>query len=177
MTDDEINQLAKLLGKLEPGFVPYPIFEQALRIFAMPVYEVVPLRLNDQDEIEVLLIDRGPEDPIWPNMLHTPGTIIRSTDVPDDTTHNQQALKRITDDELKGTPVSEPHYFGSMLHKSKRGVEQAQLHWVEVLGEPVTGTFHPVDNLPSTLIDSQVTVIDKAVRNFGGYKEGLNASL
>lgn len=172
MTDDEVTQTAELLKKLQPGVVPYTIFEQLARIAALPVVEVIPLRLNSEGAVEVLLIDRGPDDPLWPNMLHTPGTIVRATDVNSGEVHAWPAFDRIFHDELHDTPVGPVQYIGSMLHQSKRGAEQAQLYYVEVTGEPQVGEFYPVDDLPDRLIDSQVQFIGLAAEQLKAATQG-----
>jgi hypothetical protein len=172
MESNEISQLTELLKKLEPGFVPYPIFEQLARIVALPVVEFIPLRQKQPGGVEVLLLDRGQDDPLWPNMLHTPGTIVRATDLHKGKTHDWQAFERIVQDELKNTKVRGPHYVGSMFHDSKRGAEQAQIYWVEVVGEPNAGTFYDAAHLPDNLIESQKAFIAQAVSSFSAHKAG-----
>lgn len=165
MDEQQIEQTAELLKKLRPGFLPYPIFEQVARLVALPILEFIPLRKH-KGETEVLLLQRPADDPYWPNAWHTPGTVIRATDLHTGERDNWQAFERIHKDELQGTGVGPPHYVGSILHQSKRGVEQAQLYWVEVAGEPKTGQFYPVSSLPAELIDSQTAFITEAVRHF-----------
>jgi|SRR5579884_4057480 len=167
MTDDD--KVAELLKKYKPGFLPYPIFEQIARLVALPIVEFIPLRLSGS-KIEVLLIERSHDDPHWPNVLHTPGTVIRSTDLNRDRKRDWPALERIKVDELKGTVIGPPQYIGSMLHESKRGVEQAQLYFVEVIGEPKIGRFYDVDILPAKVMESQVPFIREAVKHFKIYK-------
>lgn len=164
MNDAEVEKLVELLSKFKPGFLPYPVFEQVARIVALPIVEFVPLRLKD-GKVEVLLIPRDNNDPHWSGMVHTPGTVIRATDLNSEE-GNYPAFKRIIHDELKDTSIGPPHYVGSILHESKRGVEQAQLYWVEVLGEPNIGVFYSVDALPDNLIKSQENFIKEASRNF-----------
>ncbi|HEX7632809.1 MAG TPA: hypothetical protein VF401_00620 [Candidatus Saccharimonadales bacterium] len=164
MNDEDIQTTAALLKKFESGFLPYPVFEQIARLVALPILEFIPLRSTD-NSVQVLLIARPADDPLWPGMLHTPGTVIRATDIgqPD---ANWPAFQRIQHDELADTEISKPQYVGSLLHQSKRGAEQAQLYWVEVMGEPKVGTFYDVDNLPEGLIASQRAFIKAAVDNF-----------
>jgi hypothetical protein len=165
MTKDDIQKTTKLLARLDPGFLPYPIFEQVARLVALPIVEFIPLR-NRADTIEVLLIARDVDDPLWPGLLHTPGTVVRATDLPGAKTTNWPAFERIMHDELADTELGTPTYVGSIFHQSKRGAEQAQLYWVEVLGEARIGTFYDADNLPPHLIDSQIAFITEAVRHF-----------
>jgi hypothetical protein len=165
LSDEQIQQTAELLKAFEPGFLPYPVFEQIARLVALPIVEFVPLRKTGE-KVEVLLIQRPADDPIFPSMQHTPGTVILATDANEGLQDSWAAFKRILKDELKDTQVSGPHYIGSMFHHSKRGAEQAQIYWVEVLGEPQVGTFYPVDDLPEGLIESQRKFIELAAKSF-----------
>lgn len=166
MKEDDIQRTAKLLGVLKPGFLPYPIFEQIARLVALPIIEVIPLRQNERGEVEVLLIEREQGDGLWPGALHTPGTVIRATDLHGEGLGNWPAFQRIINDELQKTKVASPQYVGSMFHESKRGAEQAQLYWVEVLGIPKVGKFYPANRLPDKLIRSQEDFIRQAVENY-----------
>jgi hypothetical protein len=165
MTDDDIQKTAALLKQFEPGFLPYPVFEQIARLIALPIIEFVPLRKN-KDKIEVLLIAREADDPYWPSLLHTPGTVIRATDLTRDQSSNWPAFERIIKGELMDTKVGVLHYVGSIFHESKRGAEQAQLYWIEVQGDPKIGEFYAVDDLPSHLMESQYAFITEAARHF-----------
>lgn len=64
------------------------------------------------------------------------------------------------------TKISRPMYVGSIFHESKRGAEQAQLYWVEVEGEPMVGSFYPINNLPTDLMESQRLFIQQAAQHF-----------
>lgn len=165
MTDlnkDQQAQLVQLLSQLEPGFLPFDIFLQLARLTVLSIIEFVPLRWHE-GKVEVLLLEREPGDPIWPGEVHVPGTVIRPTD-----TEGKMylAFERILKDELQGTPSSDPHFVGSTLHPSKRGMEQAQIFWVEVTGEPRIGHFYAADALPANLIESQRAFIAQAVKSF-----------
>jgi hypothetical protein len=163
INEQELKQVAQLLEKLEPGFLPYDIFVQIARLTVLSIIEFVPIRLSSEGKVEVLLLSRGSNDAIWPDELHTPGTVIRPTD-----TEGKMylAFDRIINDELEGVKTSTPHYVGSNLHKSKRGMEQAQVFWIEVLEEPSVGSFYEADQLPELVMKSQVNFIKQAVKNF-----------
>lgn len=163
--DPSIQAIADGLKAFEPGFLPYPIFEQIARLVTLPIIEFVPLR-HGNSGIEVLLIRRSSDDPIFPNLEHTPGTVIRATDLEARDHKNWPAFQRILEDELLQTKVGSPHYVGSMFHSSKRGTEQAQIYWLEILEEPKVGTFYPLDELPANLMDSQLKFIKLAAENF-----------
>ncbi len=160
----KLKQLTLLLKNLKPGFLPYDVFVEIARLATLSIIEFVPLRLNTAGEIEVLLLPREKDDPIWPGQLHTPGTVIRPTDT--DEHLYELAFERIVNDELKGTKVSAPHFVENILNKSKRGTENAQIYWVKVLNEPLAGTFYSISDLPKNLIDSQQDFIRMAADNF-----------
>ena len=119
-------------------------------------------------KIEVLLLKREEDDPFWPGELHTPGTVIR----PGDTEGAMyKAFERIIHDELRDTAMSAPYFVGSLLHKSRRGTEQAQIYWVEVEGEANVGEFYPAGNLPTNLVESQQKFIAQAVESYKKNKQ------
>ncbi len=159
--------LVELLAGLKPGFLPYDVFVQIARLVALPIIEFVPLRINGTGKVEILLLHRGKDDPIWPDAWHVPGTVIRATD---NEGKIYMAFDRILKDELGGTETGDPYYVGSILHKSKRGTEQAQVFWVEILGEPNEGKFYSADKLPNSLIKSQISFISKAIDSFKEFK-------
>lgn len=163
MDSSDKAKLVQLLKKLKPGFLPYEVFEQMARLNALSIIEFVPLRKNSSGKVEVLLLERGDDDPIWPGELHTPGTVIR----PGDNEGNKyKAFDRIIKDELEETKISHPHFVGSLLHKSKRGTEHAQIYWVEVLDDAKTGSFYDAESLPKNLVSSQHKFIQLAVDSF-----------
>lgn len=162
LTDTEKQTLVELLQKLRPGFLPFEVFLEVARLVVLPIIEFVPLRINE-GRVEVLLLERE----VWPFGLHTPGTVIRATD---STERNYQAFDRIME-ELGGTEVALPHYVGSNLHSSKRGVEQAQIFWIEVLGKPKAGQFYPADNLPDDLMQSQKNFITLAIKDYKKHQQ------
>jgi hypothetical protein len=171
MTHEDIQTTADLLKRLQPGFLPYPIFEQVARLVALPIVEFIPLRKGLDGATEVLLVARDADDPFWPNMLHTPGTVVRATDLHKGDQDDWQAFERILKDEMKGTKVGPPQYVGSIFHDSKRGAELAQIYWVEVLEEARVGVFYDITALPMQLMDSQIAFIVQAAADFNRIME------
>jgi hypothetical protein len=169
MTKQDSTQIVQLLSRYEPGFLPYPVFEQIARLVALPILEFIPLRIHE-GKVQVLLISRGPNDPLWPNALHTPGTVIRADDLYVKDKAAWPAYDRIVNDELGGVSTSVPHYVGSLLHESKRGVEQAQLYWVELDTKPASGQYFDVEDLPAETMESQKKFISAAVVNYRTHK-------
>ena len=161
-TEEEIKQAAATLRRLPPGRLPLDVFIEVVRLVPAPIVEVVPVRKNSNGETEILLTKREETDPIWPGMLHTPGTVILASDKGE---NNEEAFMRIQK-ELGGVETSEPHFVKNTFHEVKRGKEQAQVYWAEVTGAPVVGEFYSAAQLPDTLVDTQVDFIKAAVSNF-----------
>jgi hypothetical protein len=173
LSDSEINQTAELLARVPAGFLPFPIFRQVARLAVFSIVEVVPMRVNADGEVEVLLLKRGEDKQdwpeLWPGILHTPGTVIRPTD---ELGSYAQAFRRILHDELHDVELAgEPMYIKNLLHENKRGTESAQVFMVEVIGEPQAGAFYSADHLPSNIMLSQLDFIPDAVKAFKRYKD------
>ncbi len=163
LSEDEIQQAADLLAKLQPGFLPLPIFIQLARLTVTPVIELVPLRLRN-DTVEVLLMQRPPDDPTWPGLWHTPGTVLRATDQEGS---YRDAFERLLNDELAGVIAqSEPQFVETLFHQVKRGRECAQVFYMEVSGEPIEGKYFAAEKLPENTVDTQWNFIKHAVRLF-----------
>lgn len=119
-TEGKRNRLTALLAELSPGYYPRSIFRQLCRLTATPIIEIVPLWKNKVN-VEVLLLKRVPDDPL--------GSF-------------DDALRRTLRDELKETKVTPSVFVKTILHHSGRGMEAAQVYWVELLGTPKISQFH-----------------------------------
>ena len=159
LTQDELKQIVGQLGKLQPGFLPFELFLQVARLVALPILELVPLR-RIEGRIEVLLLERGANDLLWPGMLHIPGTVIRATD-----NSAGDAIGRIRQDELAGLKFTTPKLIKTDFHKSRRGSEVAQVYCTEVQEVPKTGRFYDVGKLPGNLVPGQNIFIEEAVHS------------
>ena len=168
ITREEEVEAARILAKLEPGFLPFDIFQQVARLVVFSIVEVVPLRVSATGQIEVLLLDREADDPIFPGQVHTSGCVVRPTDTPGSF---ETAFQRILHDELGDIRTSEPVYVTQLLHHSGRGMESSHIYWVEVRGEPAVGTFYPVDDLPANFMKQQLDFLHQAVAS---YKDATN---
>ncbi len=167
---EDIERAVEILSKLEPGKLPIGIFIEVARWTVTPIIEVVPVRFGQNNKVQVLLTEREASDPIWGGMLHTPGTVVRASDIE---SNNNDAFKRILDGELNGVLVSVPVFVENIFHKVKRGTEQAQVYYVEVLADPTIGRFYDADNLPENVVDSQLDFINHAVTSFIGNSKFL----
>lgn len=165
-TSEEIADAAKVLSRLRPGFLPLPIFLETARLTVSSIVEIVPLK-KVGDSLHVLLIRRDDDDPNWPGMLHTPGTVVRPTD---EEGSYASAFERVLKGELASTELhGEPRYVTSVLHKARRGMEDAKVFVVEVKGEPKVGKLYDITALPGNIVDTQIEFIHEAAKKF---KEG-----
>jgi hypothetical protein len=159
LSADDINDTAKKLAAFEPGFLPLPLFNEITRLTVTPIIEIVPIH-RSVNGLEILLLKRQVDDPLWPSYWHTPGTVIRATDT------FQTAITRLTDDELGGLKL-EPVYVGHILHHSGRGMEAAQIYWLDLTGSAIPkGTLYGLEELPVDMIQSQHDFIPMAVEHF-----------
>lgn len=162
-TQEEIELAASILSKLEPGLLPIEIFGEITRIWVTAIIEIVPLRLSSAKAVEVLLLERPKDDPNWPGMLHTPGTVLRATDV---STGIEGAFYRIFSDEI-GAGFVAPTHIKTIFHEENRGVALANVYYVDLgEGQPKNGEWYSLDRLPSNLIDSQLGFIKLAANQF-----------
>jgi hypothetical protein len=164
---EEIQTVTQLLAKLEPGFLPFEIFHAITRLVAMPIIEVVPLRHNSGGETEILLLRRDENDPVWPNKLHVPGTVVRASDASE---NFGEAFQRILSGELKITTTESPVFVKNVIHHSGRGMEVSQVYWIEIADPPGTDQFYNVKELPADLVDSQLDFIPAAIEHFKNTK-------
>lgn len=161
LNDAEIAQAENLLARLEPGFLPFPLFLQIYRLAPAPTLDAIPLRRNSSGGIEVLLLRRPPDDPIWPNLWHNPGTVLRAND------SYESAMDRLLNDELQGARITkDPVFVANLFNQSKRGAEIILIHRIEIEGLAPVGTFWPVDKLPKDIIDSEIAIINKASQHY-----------
>ena len=161
LSKQEERTLVKLLSQVAPGFLPYDLFIQIARLVSLSIIEVVPLRMHN-GKVQVLLVPRDADDTIWPGKVHTPGTVLRPTDSTDLST----VFARIVEDELRNTAVGTPVFVQNEVRKTKRGMEQAQIYWVEVQSEPLVGEFYDHDALPENYIKQQHDFITACVASF-----------
>ena len=63
LTDSEIHDIAQKLKKIKPGLLPSELFYEFNRLRVTITIEVVPLCLDDQGNVNVVLFNRGPSDP------------------------------------------------------------------------------------------------------------------
>lgn len=164
ISDEEILAAAAILAKLQPGYLPEPLFDQITRLHVTSTVVLALLRITDSATPEILLIRRGtgPNEPIWPGHWHLPGTMLRPTDAEGG---YDDAFKRLLSEtgELAGTALKHGTAFvRTAFTKTKRGPELTQVFVAEIKGEPKAGKFFPVDKLPRPIIEHELAYIQEA---------------
>lgn len=154
------QETTHLLRQLIPGHLSHELFVEMRRLNVSAGIEVVPLRINENNKVEVLLTKRSENDEFWPGELHIPGTIF----IPGDTV--ESTFGRIFDEELDRTKISEPKFVNFSMQHIRRGQEIVLVHWVEVLGEPNVGVLYEIDHLPENTITHHIDIINLAADHF-----------
>lgn len=168
LSESDETELVRLIKKCKPGNLPSKVFEAVATIAVYPAIEFVLLRKTELG-IETLLLPRSSEDPVWPNMLHTPGTVLRPTDLSLD-----HAIDRLFSDELGGVETSMPRFTGFNLNKYRRGNALVIEYWLEVYNEPKIGTFYSSVKLPANFIPEQKPLLSRAVNAFEAFHSRVN---
>lgn len=164
LTNAEVEAAAALLAKLEPGFLPYPIFGQFCRLATMATVELVIVRTAADGTVEVWLRKRMPDDSIWPDKWCNPGGIIRPTD------SLESVFARLAEEDLAGAAyAAAPAFAGFSLNPAnKRGQTAMAIYWAEVVAPPAEGAFFPADALPEDFIAEQQPLLEIAVAAYRG---------
>lgn len=163
-TAEEITAAAAVLKKLKPGFLPKEIFLEITRLTTTSIVEIVPLRRGSVG-IEILLLPRDADDPTWPSMLHTPGTVILATDVEEGIS---KPLSRIATEELGMDELPKKIDFVTYaFHHSGRGAESSLVFCADLTSQnPPRGAWYPVTELPNNLVSTQTDLINDCVNYF-----------
>lgn len=165
VTNDELQQAVDVLAKFEPGYLPFPLFMAIARLVVFSIIEVVPVRRTPEDTVEVLLIQRPSDDPLWPSMWHNPGVVVLASDTPGT---YADPYARIMDELGVTDNLSEPTFVGLSFHKTRRGTDAAMIHYLELPTgfTPAHGVFFSADNLPQGIIESNEPLIRQAISAF-----------
>lgn len=158
LTELEISQTVSNLSKLKPGFLPYEIFKQICRLTTASTV-VLLLFANIENEKKVLMIPRDLDDEFWPGIYHTPGGILRSTDV-----NIETALNRILNVELNEMNLDNPPEFFKFYFKpTKRGRELTLAYRANLTGTEYPGKLFALNEIKEEIIlDSEVEMIREA---------------
>jgi len=159
MGQENINLVASELKSLPQGLIPLPIFNEIARLAALTAIEFIPFRKNGEST-EVLLFRRPADDSFWPGLLHTPGTILRSSDASFD-----DAYTRLFNDELNCEPLS-VKFIGNELILNERGRVLLFKYIVDVTDVVTSGDFYDTTTLPDDVLPQHRDMMLQAVNHF-----------
>ena len=135
-------------------------FRSAKAQFAMTAIEVIIVREVDA-KLQVLLTERPSDDPDWPCLLHSPGTMLRNSDV--DSTHKYtKAFERILRETGLNRFGHEPVLVDTFPTPTKRGAENSVVFMTTITDEPIFGEFYDVGvaiNSPQIVIPEQIFML------------------
>lgn len=169
LSDDEIKQAVDVLNRVPKGFLPQALFIAVAAKVTMPTMELVPVRQNQNGDVEVLLTQRPNDDPYWPSQWHMPGTIIRASD--NEGTDFSSGVERVLQNELHGTVhmIGKPRYIGMKFWDVARGRELDQVFYFETDAKDedvVEGQFFSVKNLPESTVSHHKVMIPEIAAAF-----------
>lgn len=169
LTDIEIKDIAEKLKKLKPGILPFDLFYQFNRLKVTITIEVVPLCLDPNGEVNVVLFNRGPNDAWWPNLYHTPGSCLIDGDIPieDEWGLPTKTFERLKQTELEDIKlINQPQFINNLSHQTKRGPESVHVYIQEVDYESAKSHLFLVSKLPPNILDHQINMIKKCAAIF-----------
>lgn len=162
LSHEEIETVTSLLERLEPGLLPFDIFNQIARLIATATVVIVPFIHEPEDKLKVLLTKREHDDPYYPNLYHPIGTVIRASDKTIDET-----FERLLSKELKTSVFQEsPVFVGYVFDQIVRGKEISLIHWIELKEKPMIGDLFDAGNLPENIIPTDIPRIKMAIEHF-----------
>ena len=128
------------------------------RIALISAFELLVTKTTDRGE-EIFLIKRPANDPVWPNMWHFPGTVLRFHD------EKEVAFTRLAEElGFKKLPET-PKLLDTLIEGNQRGRHLHVFYRLEVSTDQefFTGQFFPLNNLPPEAIAYQVVQIQKLI--------------
>lgn len=132
LTEEEDRELVSLLLKWKGGRISTPVFTQLAGMIPQSIVEAVFFRSN-QEVLETLLTPRPKGDIVWPGMLHTPGTALRTKDYyRADKDPLRGAFDRIQQ-EIGGEMALPPTFAGRLHRLGDRGPEVVEVYIAELL--------------------------------------------
>lgn len=127
--DDE--KAIEILKKWDGNIISDALFTELARFSPLSVIELVVLR-EHEGNLQTLLVERPENDPVWPNMIHTPGTVLRLSDFKraretEPLDPLKHAFARICNGELS-QHVENIDFVGNLYRMGERGAENVQVY-------------------------------------------------
>lgn len=149
-TPEDEKNVIEALSRWQGGGLSDELFTALARITPQAVVEVCVMR-EREGVIETLLLPRPENDPVWPGMVHSPGSVFRNADFQsDDHSALNVVFERIRGREIKAEFSAVPEYVGTIYCVGDRGAEVSQVFLTELAADsPLSSeaTWCPVDRL------------------------------
>jgi hypothetical protein len=176
LTPEEVATVSQLLGRLEPGFLPLPIFLAVARLVTTVTLEFVAIRQRE-GKVEVFMTKRPDDDAHWPGLWHFTGSVVRSTDVTEGLGADYSPVfQRIIKDEFAGRAklIGEPTYVTTNFWTGARGVEYTPVFFVEADSSDLSeendrqdgGRFFAIDEIPENTVSHHKVLLPLVVEAF-----------
>lgn len=157
---EERATLIELLGRVDPGQpLGTELYNAVAKITISVAIEAITLRQGDKG-LEVFLTKRSPTDSAYPDMWHSPGTVLRSKE------QYADCFARLETREFKNKLKSWSFIGENNCHDEARGHFVQHLYLCE-LEDDASDNWFPVDNLPRPIVPNHEEVlIPRAVEAF-----------
>lgn len=165
--DIELQALFKKWAAAGGGAFSDATFTYLAYALPTPCIETVILR-ETNDVIEVLLIKRPDNDPVWPNCIHSPGGALRRADYKrDDVNPINGVFERVQRNELHNNFIDTPVFVGMRHYSTNRGPEVVHVYLAQISSDAQVPESQWVDvsklnELPN-FIKHQIVPINDAV--------------
>jgi hypothetical protein len=132
------------------GWLPEGYWLPVIKLMPTTSIELLVIK-GSADDRQILLLRRPSTDPIWPNQLHFPGTVLRNGDT------EESALARDAKEIGLDQFPSAPTFGGYDICHTDRCYNTA-LYFIfdNPQFTPTVGEFYPLNNLPKDMIQYQV---------------------
>jgi hypothetical protein len=142
--------------------LPKEVFSEVLKTIPTVALEVVPIYEDENGELKVFLTKRSSDDKFWPNMWHSPGTMVINIDA-NGTGNFGHAWDRLKKNEFMDEGLGDPVAVSQKLLKTKRGNEVSLIHYINVPNDLKGGEYFSIDNLPDNLVNHHLIIIGEAL--------------
>jgi len=161
LTEGEEKQLIDLLEKLNPGHLSTDLFYSIARLVVTPTFVTVPI-VCSENKVKVYLKKRSADDRSYPNMLHSVGKVILSSDETLNETYSRLLHSELGEVTIKRGPV----FVNVVFENIVRGKEVSLIHWVELEETLDANCLYDASDLPKETIPTDIKRIEMAVNHF-----------
>lgn len=167
--DDELA--ISILNKWTGGPLSIGLFTVLAKITPQYCIETVVMRMHNS-KIQCLLVTRDSADPVWPGMIHSPGSALRAADYDRrDKNPLMGPVERVQNNEIMLKFIGDPEFVGMDYYRTRRGPEVVHIFLAQVPENSVlqsNAAWYNVEDLGSldNFLTHQVVPIGRAAQYF-----------